>query len=155
MLTYFEECHLLGCYAVWPVRTDVSEKGIAPIIRATRLGELQTLPVTSNRSIVTMMMEVKRSSQRRFLRERHCVTSQKTESFTSHRRQNLTSFVPSNNIGDLCPSWFLCKGNYALRSLTSPTRSRNLHDRGLPRASHDTTLSYSRNASWRHLSAEH
>jgi hypothetical protein len=32
------------------VRTDVSEEGIASIIRVTRIGELRTLAVTRNRS---------------------------------------------------------------------------------------------------------
>jgi hypothetical protein len=38
---------MLHCVAL--VRTDVSEEGITPIIRVTRIGELGTLSVTSNR----------------------------------------------------------------------------------------------------------
>jgi hypothetical protein len=47
----YEECRLLGCYAVWVLgRTDVSEELIAFIIRVTRIGELgTTLAVTTNR----------------------------------------------------------------------------------------------------------
>jgi hypothetical protein len=46
----YEQCRLLGCYAVWLlVRTDVSEELSASIIRVTRIGELGTLAVTSNR----------------------------------------------------------------------------------------------------------
>jgi hypothetical protein len=52
---FVEECRLLGCDAGTLVRTDVSEKRITSIIRATRIGELETtiamklrLPVTAN-----------------------------------------------------------------------------------------------------------
>jgi hypothetical protein len=34
----YEECCLLGCYAVSLVRTDVSEERSASIIRVTRIG---------------------------------------------------------------------------------------------------------------------
>jgi hypothetical protein len=45
-----EDCRLLGCYAVWLVRTDVSEERSPSIIRVVRIGELgTTLTVTSNR----------------------------------------------------------------------------------------------------------
>jgi hypothetical protein len=44
-----EERRLLGCYAVALVRTDVSEELGASIIKVTRIGELGTLAVTSNR----------------------------------------------------------------------------------------------------------
>jgi hypothetical protein len=71
------------------VRTDVSEELSASIIRVTRIGELGTLAVTSNRRsvrrllvtanvpsspiLVTLMMEALSSSERRFL---HGGTSQ-------------------------------------------------------------------------------
>jgi hypothetical protein len=42
--TDYEECSLLAL-----VRTDVSEERSAPIIMATRIGELGMLAVTSNR----------------------------------------------------------------------------------------------------------
>jgi hypothetical protein len=52
----YEECRLLGCYAVWLlyepalVRTGISEELSASIIRMTRIGELgKTLAVTRNR----------------------------------------------------------------------------------------------------------
>jgi hypothetical protein len=45
------------------VRTDVSEEPSASIIRVTRISELETLAVTSNRPIlVTLMMETLGSS---------------------------------------------------------------------------------------------
>jgi hypothetical protein len=45
-----EEYRLLGCYAMWFERTDVSEELSASIIRVTRFDELgTTLTVTSNR----------------------------------------------------------------------------------------------------------
>jgi hypothetical protein len=76
------------------VRTDISEGHIASIIRVTRIGELGTLAVTSNRGtlptftlrllvtanvpsspiLVTLMME----ALHRFLQEAHGVTFQKT-----------------------------------------------------------------------------
>jgi hypothetical protein len=45
-----EEWYLLGCYAVWLLRTEVSKELSASFIRVTRIGELETtLAVTSNR----------------------------------------------------------------------------------------------------------
>jgi hypothetical protein len=38
----FEEWCLLGCYAVWLIRTDVSEELSASFIKVTRIGELGT-----------------------------------------------------------------------------------------------------------------
>jgi hypothetical protein len=48
------------------IRTDVSEESIASVIRVTRIGELGTLAVTSNRiilqrNIVALNIEVMRS----------------------------------------------------------------------------------------------
>jgi hypothetical protein len=59
----YEECRLLGCYAVWIVRTDVSAESSASIIKVTRIGELGNLTVTSNRrkqephGVISQMME--------------------------------------------------------------------------------------------------
>jgi hypothetical protein len=39
----YKECRLLGCYAVWLVRTHISEDFSASIIRVTRIGELGIL----------------------------------------------------------------------------------------------------------------
>jgi hypothetical protein len=44
------------------VRTDVSEELSSSIIRVTRIGELGTLAVTSNRCLVTLMNEALSSS---------------------------------------------------------------------------------------------
>jgi hypothetical protein len=41
----YEECRLMGCYAVWLLLTGVSENHSASITRVTRIGELGT---TSN-----------------------------------------------------------------------------------------------------------
>jgi hypothetical protein len=44
-----EECRPLGCYVMWLLLTDISEKCSAFIIRVTRISELGTmLAVTSN-----------------------------------------------------------------------------------------------------------
>jgi hypothetical protein len=61
---------VLGCYAAWLVRTDVSEEHSAAINKGTRVGELGTLALTSNRPIFP--------PKRRFLQEPHGVTPQKT-----------------------------------------------------------------------------
>jgi hypothetical protein len=46
----YEECCLLGCDANMAlVRTEASEEIITSTIRVTRIGELETLAVTSNR----------------------------------------------------------------------------------------------------------
>jgi hypothetical protein len=63
------------------VRTNVSGELSPFIIRVTRIGELGTLAVTSNRRTL-----------RRFFQEPHGVTSQKTASFivTAVKTSNLT-----------------------------------------------------------------
>jgi hypothetical protein len=83
------------------VRTDISDEYIASITRVTRIGELRTSAVASNRLflysmlqllvtanivlsstiLVTLMMEV--PPKRRFTQEPHAVTSQKTQFFSS------------------------------------------------------------------------
>jgi hypothetical protein len=51
------EWHLLGCYAVWLLRTDVSEELSASFIRVTRIGELgKTLAVTINRRTLALFL---------------------------------------------------------------------------------------------------
>jgi hypothetical protein len=44
-----EECHLLGCYVVTLVITDVSEEHSSPIIRVTRISELGTTLTVTNK----------------------------------------------------------------------------------------------------------
>jgi hypothetical protein len=61
------------------VRTDVSEDLSASIIRVTRIGELGTLAVTSNRR--TLMMEVLSSSETSVLTRVTGLTFQKTQLF--------------------------------------------------------------------------
>jgi hypothetical protein len=77
------------------VRTDVSEKRIASIIRVT-IGELETLAATSNRNTLQrntcMVMEAVRSKKRGFLQEPRGVTSQKT-AFFRVTAQNLSPQV--------------------------------------------------------------
>jgi hypothetical protein len=64
------------------VRTDVPEERSASIMRVTRIGELgTTLAVISNRR--TLRRNTMRQ-KRRFLRETHCLTSQKTAFFECH-----------------------------------------------------------------------
>jgi hypothetical protein len=55
----YEECRLLGCYAVFYVRTDVSGEGI--LRKVLRL--LVTANVPSSPIFITMMMDVIRSSE--------------------------------------------------------------------------------------------
>jgi hypothetical protein len=70
----YEECRRLGSHHVALVRTDASEDRIVSIIRLTKIGELETLAVTSRRNtlrsnvpsspiLVTVMMEEIRSSE--------------------------------------------------------------------------------------------
>jgi hypothetical protein len=58
------------------VRTDVSEERITSIIRGTRIGDLGTLAVTSNRSILRYV-----PPKRRFLQKPHGLTSGRTAFF--------------------------------------------------------------------------
>jgi hypothetical protein len=89
------------------VRTDVSDKRSASIIRVARISEVGTLAVISNPTyvaflrserrllvtanvvpsssiLVTLLMEALRSPKRRFLQEPCDVTSQKTAFFNKH-----------------------------------------------------------------------
>jgi hypothetical protein len=72
------------------VRTDVSDKLSASIIRVTRIGELGTLAVTSNR---------------RLLREPHGITSQKTQFF-------IVTAVKIVHVLSLCKIWGFHGGDY-------------------------------------------
>jgi hypothetical protein len=102
----FEECRILGRYAVY----DVSEERIASIIRLTRTCELATtLMVASNQStlrlldtadvpsppiLVTLMIEMLSSYETSFLQKPHGVISQKTALFIfpGVKTSNLTLF---------------------------------------------------------------
>jgi hypothetical protein len=70
------------------VRTDVSEELSASFIRVTKIGELGTLAVTSNRRTLRKNTVVQ---------EPHGVTSQKTPFFivTAEKTSNLTSYNPT------------------------------------------------------------
>jgi hypothetical protein len=67
------------------VRTDISWQYVASISRVTRIGELGTLAVTSNRSLlpihVTLKMEAICSSETLVLTRTKRLTSQKTPFF--------------------------------------------------------------------------
>jgi hypothetical protein len=54
------------------VRSDVSEKRIASIIRVTRIATCVGQPI-----LVTLVMEAYVPPKNRFLQEPHCITSQK------------------------------------------------------------------------------
>jgi hypothetical protein len=85
---FSEECRLLGCYAMWLLRTNVSEERIASIIRMTRIGEhaanysivflrsVLRFPVIANvvlssLIVFTLKMETIRCSESRFLQQPH------------------------------------------------------------------------------------
>jgi hypothetical protein len=97
------------------VKTDVSEACIASFIRMTRIGELGTLAVTSNRStlrrnmcsvlwllvtakvlsspILTLMMETIRSSKTSVLTRVTRRHIPEDDFLHSHRRENLKSYI--------------------------------------------------------------
>jgi hypothetical protein len=83
------------------IRTDVSEEPKASIIRVTRIGELGTLAITSNRHMLrrntkyTLMMEALGSSETSVLTRAPDITSQKTPFFivTTVKTSNLTSLT--------------------------------------------------------------
>jgi hypothetical protein len=69
------------------IRTDVTEERSSSVIRVTRIGELGTLAVTSNRRTLRYV-----PPKRRFLQEPHVITSQKTPFFivTALKTSDLT-----------------------------------------------------------------
>jgi hypothetical protein len=87
------------------VRTDVSVESIGSIIRVTRIGELRTLAVTSNRRtlltanvsssliLVTLMMEAIRSSETSVLTRATRRNIPKVGILHSHLRKNLKSYT--------------------------------------------------------------
>jgi hypothetical protein len=88
------------------VRTDVSQELSASFIRVTRIGELGTLAVTSNRSTLRFLSPWWRRRwvppKRRFIQEPHGVASQKTPSF-------IVTAVKTSNLTMIC-----CFGNWTL-----------------------------------------
>jgi hypothetical protein len=84
-----EECRLGMLRHVALVKTDVTEGRGASIIRVTRIGELETLAVTSNRRTQRSVRYVPK--KRRFLQGPRGITFQKTAFFivTAVKTSNL------------------------------------------------------------------
>jgi hypothetical protein len=73
------------------VKTDVSEECTSSIIRVTRIGELGTLAVISNRCTL-LMMEALRSSERSVLKSAIRRNIPENGILHSHRLENLRAY---------------------------------------------------------------
>jgi hypothetical protein len=87
----YEQCHNLGCDAVWLfLKTDVSEERIVFIVRVTRISELGN--ISSSLIHLTLMVEATYSSETSVFKKPHGVTSEKATFFvvTVAKTSNLT-----------------------------------------------------------------
>jgi hypothetical protein len=91
-------------YRVVLARTDVSEELSASIIRVTRIGELETLAVTSSLILVTIMIETLHSSETsvlikatwRNIQEGGILHSHCCENLKSHSSLLMNTYCPKN-----------------------------------------------------------
>jgi hypothetical protein len=72
------------------IRTDISEEYITSTIRVTRIGELGTLAVTSNRSMLQRNIMFLRNVSSY---KSHMATTQRIGFFISHCHETLKSYI--------------------------------------------------------------
>jgi hypothetical protein len=105
------------------VRTDDSEEDSTPTIRVTRISELGTFTITSNRSpiLVTLMMDAICSSETSVLTRPTWHNIPEDGILHSHRRENLKSYTVT-----LCCCKNLLQIIHAPKSLFTFLKEKNI-----------------------------